>query len=56
VGAVRNDADGVDSGRVYLFWGGPALADADLSMGGAADLVFTGEGGLTRFGFQVVGP
>src|SRR6185503_15215080 len=37
VGAVRNDAGGVDAGRAYVYHGGPAAdAIADLTLTGAA--------------------
>jgi len=49
VGAPNNDAVGNNSGRAYVFFGGPA-ADA------TADLVLTGEAANDQFGWSVAGP
>ncbi|MCK6620087.1 MAG: FG-GAP repeat protein [Calditrichaceae bacterium] len=48
VGAVKNDAAGLDAGRAYLYFGGANLDNI-------ADLIFTGEAGSDYFGVAVSG-
>ena len=48
VGASHNDAGGSDTGRAYVYYGGPS-ADA------VADLTLTGEAANDQFGFSVSG-
>jgi len=46
VGAYLNDAGGNDAGRAYLYFGG-------ASMDNVADVIFTGETVLNRFGISI---
>ena len=46
VGAYANDAGGIDAGRAYVFFGGPAPDSAP-------DLILTGEAPGDRFGVEV---
>lgn len=45
------DVPAMDTGRVYVFYGGSGLSTTDLSAGGTADVTLTGAAGGDRFSY-----